>query len=151
MEKRLIVSSVSTICFFFLFVLDQKAVDEMHSRTINFYFTILESLKYRLNGSIVIMCANRNDVKFVSGHLTQANIKCTELAEQYSGNQTSKYRTINLLFKMKIFVLSQNNGIYHNHFQIPKIAQRTNKFHKQQMNLIYINLSPKSRILSFQS
>lgn len=36
------------------------------------------------------MCANQADVKFVTGHLTQANIKCIDLDDQYSGNQMSK-------------------------------------------------------------
>lgn len=54
-------------------------------------FTLFaEKLQYRLSGSVVIMCANEGDVKFVSGHLTQANIKCIGLDNQYSRNQISK-------------------------------------------------------------
>lgn len=68
-----------------------------------FYFIFIEKLQYRLNGSIVIMCATRADVKFVSGHLTQANIKCIELDDQYSGNQMSKLDASNFFsFLLKL-------------------------------------------------
>lgn len=59
--------------------------------------------KNKLAGSIVIVCASKADVKHVSGSLTQANIKCIELDEQYSRNQMSKcYAKEPLNIKLKL-------------------------------------------------
>lgn len=57
------------------------------------FFILIERLRYdtRLTGSIVIVCANEDDVKMASGHLTQANIKCSQFDSLFSGNQMSKF------------------------------------------------------------
>lgn len=44
-----------------------------------------------VTGSIVIICANKDDAKYVTGHLTQANIKCIEFDTLFSRNQMSMY------------------------------------------------------------
>lgn len=55
------------------------------------YFTEkLNDPEIMITGSIVIMCCSEAEVKYVTGYLTQANIRCTEFDEHYSGNQISK-------------------------------------------------------------
>lgn len=44
----------------------------------------------QISGSIVIVCANIQDVKYVAGCLTQSNIKCTDFDSFFSLNQLSK-------------------------------------------------------------
>lgn len=50
----------------------------------------LSDSENQITGSTVIVCCNYEEVKAVVGHLTQANIKCTDLNKQFSLNQMSK-------------------------------------------------------------
>lgn len=52
-------------------------------------------MKSKLVGSVVIICTTKMEVKHVTGRLTQANIKCIEFDDQFSGNQMSKLSFLN--------------------------------------------------------
>lgn len=62
-----------------------------HSNDMKRTFLISSADKlHQMTGSIVIVCANEAEVKYVTGHLTQENVKCTDFDKYFSMNQMSK-------------------------------------------------------------
>lgn len=65
----------------------------INRNTTKLLFVLSEKLREPgslMTGSIIIMCANMADVEYVTGRLTQANIKCTDFDSYFSLNQMSK-------------------------------------------------------------
>lgn len=83
-----------------------------------------------MTGSIVIMCANKMDVKHVTGSLTQANIKCIEFDDQYSGNQMSKSKWRHSSYQTE----------FEKSFPVPELVNWTKRCLSSQHNFTIRNI-----------
>lgn len=75
---------------------------------------LIDKLKHadsNLTGSIVIMCATTAETKIVTGHLTQANIRCTDFDTLFSSNQMSTYLSYYCVFHAVQKLINVNSKV----------------------------------------